>query len=53
MDVVGLDIVLDIKNHYADSRKGLPIEPREYLRKMIENGKLGIKNGRGFYDYGA
>lgn len=46
MDVVGLDVVLDIENHYADSRKGLPTEPREYLCKMIENGKLGIKNGR-------
>jgi 3-hydroxyacyl-CoA dehydrogenase len=52
MDVVGLDVVLDIEKHYADSRKGLPIEPREYLHGMIKNGKLGLKNGRGFYDYG-
>lgn len=51
MDIVGLDVVLDIENHYADSRKGLPTEPREYLRNMIENGKLGVKNGLGFYDY--
>ncbi|KAF3393179.1 Hydroxyacyl-coenzyme A dehydrogenase [Talaromyces pinophilus] len=52
MDVVGLDVVLDIEKHYADSRKGLPIEPREYLHNMIESGKLGLKNGRGFYEYG-
>ncbi|KAK2773638.1 hypothetical protein FQN53_004082 [Emmonsiellopsis sp. PD_33] len=51
MDVVGLDVVLDIENHYADSRSGLPTEPREYLKGMIQNGQLGIKSGRGFYDY--
>ncbi|KAK2799597.1 hypothetical protein FQN50_008435 [Emmonsiellopsis sp. PD_5] len=51
MDVVGLDVVLDIENHYADSRNGIPEEPREYLKEMIQNGQLGIKSGRGFYDY--
>lgn len=51
MDVVGLDVVLDIENHYAKSRSGIPTEPREYLREMIQGGSLGIKNGRGFYDY--
>ncbi|OJD12965.1 hypothetical protein AJ78_06513 [Emergomyces pasteurianus Ep9510] len=51
MDVVGLDVVLDIENHYADSRSGIPTEPREYLKRMIENGQLGIKSGRGFYNY--
>ena len=52
MDVVGLDVVLDIENHYAESRSGIPTEPREYLREMIQGDSLGIKNGRGFYDYG-
>jgi len=51
MDVVGLDVVLDIENHYAESRDGIPTEPREYLQKMIQAGHLGVKNGRGFYDY--
>lgn len=51
MDIVGLDVVLDIENHYAESRVGLPSEPREYAQKMILNGHLGIKSGRGFYDY--
>ncbi|KAJ5160364.1 Dehydrogenase multihelical [Penicillium canariense] len=51
MDVVGLDVVLDIENHYADSRAGVPDEPREYLQKMIHSGHLGIKNGEGFYKY--
>jgi 3-hydroxyacyl-CoA dehydrogenase len=51
MDVVGLDVVLDIEQHYAETRSGLPEKPRELLRRMIKDGKLGIKNGRGFYEY--
>jgi 3-hydroxyacyl-CoA dehydrogenase len=53
MDVVGLDVVLDIENHYADSRTGIPAEPRVYLQNMIQNGRLGVKNGAGFYNYGS
>ncbi|KAJ5555649.1 hypothetical protein N7535_008082 [Penicillium sp. DV-2018c] len=51
MDVVGLDVVLDIENHYAESRDGIPTEPRDYIRQMIRDGKLGVKNGAGFYGY--
>lgn len=51
MDVVGLDVVLDIENHYAESRSGLPTEPRSYLQKMIQDGRLGVKNGHGFYEH--
>ncbi|KAF2163203.1 hypothetical protein M409DRAFT_26247 [Zasmidium cellare ATCC 36951] len=51
MDVVGLDVVLDIEEHYAQARSGLPTVPREYLKGLISEGKLGEKNGRGFYDY--
>lgn len=53
MDVVGLDVVLDIEKHYAEARSGLPSEPQEYLQKMIQDGKLGVKSGSGFYDYKA
>lgn len=51
MDVVGLDVVCDIEDHYAETRTGLPQEPRDLLRAMIKDGKLGIKSGRGFYKY--
>jgi 3-hydroxyacyl-CoA dehydrogenase len=51
MDIVGLDVVLDIKEHYAETRSGLPEKPRELLRSMIKDGHLGVKNGKGFYDY--
>ena len=48
---VGLDVVPDIEEHYAQVRPGLPEGPRAVLRKYIDEGWLGIKSGRGFYDY--
>lgn len=52
MDKVGLDVVLDIEEHYAAIRPGLPVGPRELLKKYISEGRLGIKAGKGFYtDY--
>ncbi|KAH8704974.1 3-hydroxyacyl-CoA dehydrogenase [Talaromyces proteolyticus] len=51
MDVVGLDVVLDIENHYAEDRAGIPEEPRVLLKDMIAEKKLGVKTGRGFYEY--
>jgi len=50
MDRVGLDVVLAIEEHYADVRTGLPEAPRELLRRYIDDGRLGEKSGRGFYD---
>jgi 3-hydroxyacyl-CoA dehydrogenase len=53
VDVVGLDAVLDIEEHYAETRSGLPEKPRELLREMIADRKLGVKNRKGFYEYDA
>jgi 3-hydroxybutyryl-CoA dehydrogenase len=50
MDRVGLDVVLDIEEHYATVRPGLPVEPRQLLRDYIDEGRLGVESGRGFYD---
>lgn len=51
MDAVGLDVVLSIEENYAQHRPGLPEGPRVLLKKMIAEGRLGVKSGRGFYDY--
>lgn len=51
MDNVGLDIVLDIEENYAAHRDGIPEGPRALLRRYIAEGRLGVKSGRGFYDY--
>jgi 3-hydroxybutyryl-CoA dehydrogenase len=51
MDAVGLDVVLSIEEHYAEQRPGLPDAPRTLLKRMISEGRLGLKCGRGFYDY--
>jgi 3-hydroxybutyryl-CoA dehydrogenase len=51
MDLVGLDVVLDIENHYAAENPHLPQQVRDLLRSYIDDGKLGIKAGEGFYRY--
>lgn len=53
MDLVGLDVVLDIERHYAIARRNIPVEPQDYLNQFLRNGYLGVKSGRGFYDYSS
>jgi 3-hydroxybutyryl-CoA dehydrogenase len=50
MDRVGLDVVLDIEEHYCAEHPEYPEGPRRLLRKYVERGRLGIKSGAGFYD---
>ena len=50
MDRVGLDVVLAIEEHYADVRTGIPEGPRTLLRRYVDEGRLGVKSGGGFYD---
>jgi 3-hydroxybutyryl-CoA dehydrogenase len=51
MDLVGLDVVLDIENHYAQEFPHLPENVRDLLQSYIDAGKLGVKTGEGFYTY--
>ena len=50
MDMVGLDVVLDIEENYAQKRAGLPEAPRTLLRQLVADGHLGLKTGQGLYD---
>jgi 3-hydroxybutyryl-CoA dehydrogenase len=51
MDNVGLDVVLDIEEHYAQEFPHLPTGPRALLHSYVDAGKLGRKSGEGFYKY--
>jgi len=46
MDMVGLDVVLDIENHYAGIRPGIPEAPRTLLKSYLEKGWTSRKAGR-------
>ncbi len=50
MDKVGLDVVLAIEEHYAAVRNDVPEGPRQLLRRYVNEGRLGVKSGQGFYD---
>ncbi len=51
MDLVGLDVALDIENHYAEEFPHLPKKSRDLLQSYVDAGKLGVKSGEGFYTY--
>jgi 3-hydroxybutyryl-CoA dehydrogenase len=50
MDKVGLDVVLDIEEHYAATKGHSSEGARALLRRFVEEGRLGQKTGRGFYE---
>ena len=49
-DVVGLDLTLAVQRLLAPALCNAP-EPLPLLEDMIRRGELGIKTGRGFYDW--
>jgi len=49
-DLVGLDVRLGIAEYLA-STLGPRFEPPEILRRLVREGKLGRKSGRGFYEW--
>lgn len=51
-DEIGLDVIL-AKLEALYREKGYEIlKPRELLKKMVSQGRVGVKTGKGFYDYG-
>ncbi|WP_329013119.1 3-hydroxyacyl-CoA dehydrogenase family protein [Streptomyces sp. NBC_00690] len=49
-DLVGLDVRLGIAEHLYETLGGR-FEPPELLRRMVADGDLGRKTGRGFYPW--
>jgi 3-hydroxybutyryl-CoA dehydrogenase len=50
LDMIGLDTLLAVNNYlfkHIDSRT----DESEMLAEMVNKGQLGVKSGRGFYDY--
>lgn len=51
MDVVGLDVVMDIEISYYMESKDETDKPPNKLLKIVKEGHLGVKAGKGFYEY--
>jgi 3-hydroxyacyl-CoA dehydrogenase len=50
VDLLGLDTVLHVAEHLADSY-GERFHVHEELRRRVAAGDLGVKTGRGFYEH--
>jgi 3-hydroxybutyryl-CoA dehydrogenase len=55
MDLFGLDLMFDSWNHPSPDPRREAFRERvvPFLTPYLESGKLGLKSGRGFYDYTA
>jgi enoyl-CoA hydratase/3-hydroxyacyl-CoA dehydrogenase len=55
MDLFGLDLMLDSWKHPSPDPRREAFRKRvvPFLTDYLESGKLGLKSGRGFYDYAA
>jgi len=52
VDLVGLDVRLSILE-YLHSTLGEKYRPNALIKKLVAEGRLGRKNGRGVYDYSS
>ncbi|MEQ9400507.1 MAG: 3-hydroxyacyl-CoA dehydrogenase NAD-binding domain-containing protein [Longimicrobiales bacterium] len=50
-DLVGLDVRLGIAGYLHETLGSEAFRPPELLRRMVAEGRLGKKSGRGFYDW--
>ena len=50
-DLVGVDVRMHIGEYLAKELGNPAFEPPELMRRMVAEGRLGKKAGRGFYDW--
>jgi 3-hydroxybutyryl-CoA dehydrogenase len=50
-DLVGLDVRLEIARHLHRELGGDRFRPPDLLERLVAEGRLGKKSGRGFYDW--
>jgi len=50
IDKVGLDVALAIEENYLKKFPYLPSKSRDLLKSYVDQGKLGVKSGEGFYN---
>jgi len=51
MDRIGLDVVYDIELSYFKNSGLVDDKPPDALKEMVDKGDLGVKTGKGFYNY--
>ena len=51
MDIIGLDVVRDIEMNYYNASGDPSDHPPRILTDLVDQGKLGVKSGEGFYVY--
>ncbi|TDR78532.1 3-hydroxyacyl-CoA dehydrogenase [Photobacterium lutimaris] len=52
MDYIGLDTLRDICQYWGEERNDSEaLKNADYLNEFVSEGNLGIKSGKGFYDY--
>ena len=51
IDYTGLDINLHVANIFFDEFKDPNMAPPALLKRMVLAGQLGVKSGKGFYEY--
>jgi len=52
LDVVGLETAWDITHYWAQALSDPELQANaDFLKGYIDRGRLGVKNGRGFYTY--